>query len=57
MFTVPPKKAADPMTHMFAVGREGSTVMVVHMGVVGAKSRAPVNSFTTTAKKALRRLY
>lgn len=57
VFTVPPKKAADPMTHMFAVGREGSTVLVLHLGVTGAKDRAPVNSFTTTAKKALRQLY
>jgi hypothetical protein len=57
VFTVPPKKAADPMSHMFAIGREGASVMVLHLGVTGSKDKAPVNSFTTTAKRALRELY
>lgn len=56
VFTVPPKPT-PPTTHLYAVGREGRTVSVVHLGLNGAEKYAPHADFTTTAETALRQLY
>jgi hypothetical protein len=56
VFTVPPK-GYDPATHLFGVGREGNTVMVLHMSMVGTKRNAPVSAFTDSANTALQVMY
>jgi hypothetical protein len=56
VFTVPPK-GYDPATHMYAVGREGSTVVLLHMSLVGSRDNAPVTPFTKAANTALQVLY
>jgi hypothetical protein len=56
VFTVPPK-GYDPATHMYAVGREGSTVLLMHMSIVGGRDSAPVTSFTKAADTALQVMY
>jgi hypothetical protein len=56
VFTVPPKPT-PPTTHLYAVGREGRTVSVLHLGLNGAEKVAPHADFTVTAETALRQLY
>jgi len=56
VFTVPPK-GYDPATHLFAVGREGNTVMVLHISMVGTRDKAPVDAFTKSANIALQVMY
>jgi hypothetical protein len=56
VFTVPPK-GYDPATHLFGVGREGNTVMVLHLSMPGTRSTAPVEAFTQSANTALQVMY
>jgi hypothetical protein len=56
VYTVPPK-GFDPATHLFAVGREGNTVMVLHISMVGTKANSPVSDFTKSASTALAVMY
>lgn len=55
VFTVPPKGFAKT-THLYAVGRDGNAVMVLHLGVLGSRGDAPVKSFTKSGKRALRQV-
>jgi len=56
VFTVPPK-GYDPATHLYAVSREGSTVMLLHMSMVGSRDTAPVAPFTKSANTAMQVMY
>ncbi len=56
VFTVPPKGFAKT-THLYGVGRDGNAVMVMHLGVIGARGDAPVKSFTKSAGKGLRQVF
>ena len=56
VFTVPPS-GFDHATHLYAVGRRGATVMVLHMVVVGDRTNAPVDVFRTSAEAALTAMY
>jgi hypothetical protein len=56
VFTTPPKPT-PPTTHMYAVGREGRTVTVLHIGLNGTAGTAPVEPFTDVAETAVRQLY
>ncbi len=56
VFTVPPKGFVK-MAHLYAIGRDGNFVVLVHLGVPGTKANAPVQKFTTTGAKALRQAF
>lgn len=56
VYTVPPK-GFDPATHLFGVSREGNTVMLLHISMVGTRSNAPVSDFTKSATTALSVMY
>jgi hypothetical protein len=56
VYTVPPK-GFDPATHLFAVGRQGNTVMLLHISLVGTRSNAPVSEFTKSANTALQVMF
>ncbi|MGW5343992.1 hypothetical protein [Streptomyces sp. HUAS TT3] len=43
--------------HLFAVGRDGRTVTVVHWGRMGTFQDAPVNAFKNTTRTAVNKLY
>ncbi|MEU2392936.1 hypothetical protein [Streptomyces sp. NPDC007369] len=43
--------------HLFAVGRDGRTVTVVHWGRMGTFRDAPVNAFKNTTRTAVNKLY
>ncbi|NXY96416.1 hypothetical protein HYE82_18870 [Streptomyces sp. BR123] len=43
--------------HLFAVGRDGRTVTVVHWGRMGTFHDAPVNAFKNTTRTAVNKLY
>ncbi|MEU7552813.1 hypothetical protein AB0B01_10690 [Streptomyces sp. NPDC044571] len=43
--------------HLFAVGRDGRTVTVVHWGRMGTFKDAPVNPFKKTTRTAVDKLY
>ncbi|GAA0622366.1 hypothetical protein GCM10009547_26540 [Sporichthya brevicatena] len=53
VFTVPPKGFVKT-THLYAVGRDGAMVVVLHLGVPGGKAKAPAAKFTTAGATALR---
>lgn len=56
VFTVPPA-GYDPATNLYAVGRRGNTVMVVHLVLVGDKTDAPTAAFRSSAQAAVAALY
>lgn len=56
VFTVPPKGFAKT-THLYGVGRDGNAVMVMHLGVIGARGDAPVKPFTKSGGKGLRQVF
>jgi hypothetical protein len=56
VFTVPPKGFVK-MTHLYAIGRDGNVVVLVHLGVPGGKGKAPVAGFSTAGAKALRQVF
>jgi hypothetical protein len=56
VFTVPPA-GFDHATNLYAVGRRGSTVMVMHMVLVGDKADAPATEFRSSAMAAMSTLY
>jgi hypothetical protein len=56
VFTVPPE-GFDHATHLYAVGRRGATVMVLHLVVVGDRATAPVDAFQRSAEAALATMY
>ncbi|MFD9339633.1 hypothetical protein ACFWBF_35425 [Streptomyces sp. NPDC060028] len=43
--------------HLFAVGRDGRTVTVVHWGRMGTFTDAPVSAFKKTTRTAVNKLY
>ncbi|MGK5733797.1 hypothetical protein [Streptomyces sp. URMC 124] len=43
--------------HLFAVGRDGRTVTVVHWGEMGTFAHAPVTAFKKTTRTAVEKLY
>jgi len=53
VFTRPPG-GLDPRTDLYAVGRRGSTVMVLHLSLVCERISAPVAEFSRVAATALR---
>ncbi len=53
VFTSPPKKF-DKATHMYAVGRDGDRVMVLHLSLVGTQKTAPDSVFRSSAAHAVR---
>ncbi len=56
VFTVPPT-GFDHATNLFAVGKRGNSVMVLHLVLVGDRADAPVEQFRATASAALAALY
>jgi hypothetical protein len=56
VFTVPPA-GFDPATNLYAVGRRGTTVMVMHMVLVGNRKDAPELPFQSSATTAMSTLY
>jgi hypothetical protein len=56
VFTVPPA-GYDPATNLYAVGRRGNTVMVMHLVLVGDKTDAPIAAFRSSAQAAVAALY
>lgn len=56
VFTSPPKPT-PPTTHLYAVGRDGRTVTVLHLGLNGVQKDAPAGPFTETAETAMREMY
>lgn len=56
VFTVPPKGFVKT-SHLYAIGRDGSFVVVLHLGVPGTKANAPVGKFTSSGAKALRQAF
>lgn len=56
VFTVPPA-GFDHATNLFAVGKRGNSVMVLHLVLVGDRADAPVEQFRATASAALAALY
>ncbi|MGQ0623723.1 MAG: hypothetical protein ACT4PP_03570 [Sporichthyaceae bacterium] len=52
VFTVPPKGFART-THLYAVGRDGSAVVVVHLAMLGPADNAPDKAFRKVTKQAL----
>lgn len=56
VFTKPPKGFAKTV-HMYAVGRDGAAVTVLHLAVLGKKKSAPVNTFTSAGGTAVRQMF
>lgn len=56
VFTVPPP-GFDHATNLYAVGRRGNTVMVMHMVLVGDRGNAPAVQFQSSAMAAMSTLY
>lgn len=56
VFTVPPP-GFDHATNLFAVGRRGNAVMLMHLVLVGDKADAPATAFRASAVAAVAALY
>ena len=56
VFTVPPKGFVKT-AHLYAIGRDGNFVVILHLGVPGTKANAPVAKFTNSGAKALRQAF
>ncbi|MGQ0630931.1 MAG: hypothetical protein ACT4P1_07800 [Sporichthyaceae bacterium] len=52
VFTVPPRGFART-THLYAVGRDGNAVVVVHLAMLGPSDNAPDKAFRKLTKQAL----
>lgn len=53
VFTVPPKGFVKT-AHLYAIGRDGNVITLVHLGVPGDRTNAPVAGFTKASAKAVR---
>jgi hypothetical protein len=56
VFTVPPKGFVKT-SHLYAIGLDGNKVVVLHLGVPGDKTNAPVAGFTKAGAKGLRQAF
>lgn len=56
VFTVPPKGFVRT-SHLYAIGRDGHVVVLLHLGVPGDRSNAPVKGFTKVGAKGLRQVF
>lgn len=56
VFTVPPKGFVKT-SHLYAIGRDGHVVVVLHLGVPGDRSKAPVKGFTKVGATGLRQAF